>query len=231
MLLTIISFLLVLTVLVLVHEVGHFLTAKLFGIKVEEFGFGFPPRAWGKKIGETIYSLNWLPIGGFVKLYGEDEAGGGKPQLPSPTKQDISDLQRAFFTHSVWQRAIIVFAGVAMNFILAAGILTYLVAAQGIPTPGKDVYVVLVAKDSPAAQKGITKGDKIISVNGITLTSPDTLITFTKQHEGQSITLIVTTARGIKQTISLIPRKTYPKNEGPMGVAIATNVKIGRAHV
>jgi len=61
-------------VLVLVHEAGHFFVAKLFGIKVEEFGFGLPPRIFGKKFGETIYSLNWLPIGGFVKLYGEDEA-------------------------------------------------------------------------------------------------------------------------------------------------------------
>ena len=76
MLLTIISFLLVLTVLVLVHELGHYLVAKFFNVKVEEFGFGFPPKAWGKKIGETVYSINWLPIGGFVKLYGEDDAGG-----------------------------------------------------------------------------------------------------------------------------------------------------------
>ena len=77
MLVTIIAFLVILSVLVLVHELGHFLFAKKFGIKVEEFGFGFPPRVFGKKIGETIYSINLLPVGGFVKLYGEDEAGGG----------------------------------------------------------------------------------------------------------------------------------------------------------
>ncbi len=67
----------ILSVLVLIHELGHFLVAKKLGIKVEEFGFGFPPKVFGKKIGETIYSINLLPVGGFVKLYGEDAAGGG----------------------------------------------------------------------------------------------------------------------------------------------------------
>ena len=72
---TLLIFLLILSVLVLIHEAGHYFVAKKFGIKVEEFGFGFPPKLWGKKIGETEYTINWLPIGGFVKLYGEDEAG------------------------------------------------------------------------------------------------------------------------------------------------------------
>ncbi|HBB76822.1 MAG TPA: RIP metalloprotease RseP, partial [Candidatus Levybacteria bacterium] len=70
MLITILAFFLILSILVLVHELGHFFVAKMFNIKVEEFGFGFPPRVWSKKIGETLYSFNLLPIGGFVKLYG-----------------------------------------------------------------------------------------------------------------------------------------------------------------
>ncbi|MCL5746682.1 MAG: site-2 protease family protein [Patescibacteria group bacterium] len=75
MLITIIVFLAMLSLLVLIHEAGHFISAIKFGVKVEEFGFGLPPRIFGIKKGETIYSINWLPIGGFVKLYGEDEAG------------------------------------------------------------------------------------------------------------------------------------------------------------
>src|SRR5438045_1786043 len=99
--------LLLLTILVLIHELGHFIMAKKFGIKVEEFGFGFPPRLWGKKHGETIYSINWLPIGGFVKLYGEDEAGGGSLSVSNPeSKVSSHDLHRAFFTHPAWQRAL-----------------------------------------------------------------------------------------------------------------------------
>ena len=81
MFITIIVFLIILTVLVLIHEAGHFFVAKKLGIKVEEFGFGLPPRAFGIKKGETLYSINWLPIGGFVKLYGEDSAGGGQLKI------------------------------------------------------------------------------------------------------------------------------------------------------
>ena len=119
MIITIIVFLLILSVLVLIHEGGHFFMAKKFGIKVEEFGFGFPPRIFGIKKGETIYSLNWLPIGGFVKLYGEDDAGAGKIDLGTKKELD-KDLDRTFFAKSAWQRAAVIFAGVVMNALLAA---------------------------------------------------------------------------------------------------------------
>src|SRR2546430_12793425 len=107
MILTALVFLLILSVLVLIHEAGHYFVAKKFGIKVEEFGFGLPPRLWGKKIGETIYSINWLPIGGFVKLFGEDEAGSGKISLKS-SQPKTGNLKRAFFARPVWQRALVV---------------------------------------------------------------------------------------------------------------------------
>src|SRR3989344_4987835 len=96
MFLSIPIFILTLLILILVHEAGHFLVAKKFKIKVLEFGFGFPPKAWGKKIGETIYSINWLPLGGFVKLHGEDEAGGGKFKVQS-SKFIVLLEKRAFF--------------------------------------------------------------------------------------------------------------------------------------
>src|SRR5664280_2654143 len=100
MFVTVIIFLLILSLLVLIHELGHFVVAKLLNIKVEEFGFGFPPRAFGIKRGETLYSINWLPIGGFVKLYGEDEAGSGKPQFKTQTTK-AKDEDRAFFSRPV----------------------------------------------------------------------------------------------------------------------------------
>src|SRR3990167_7134311 len=108
MLITILVFIIILSVLVLIHELGHFLVAKKFGIKVEEFGFGFPPRVWGKKIGETLYSINLLPIGGFVKLYGEDEAGSGRIKQVASSKKPVADLERAFFARPIWQRALVV---------------------------------------------------------------------------------------------------------------------------
>lgn len=94
--------------LVLVHEAGHFFVAKRYGIKIEEFGFGLPPRLWGKKVGETIYSFNWIPFGGFVRMLGEDARDTKAAKNP-----------RSFMHKSKWQRTQVVCAGVVMNFVLA----------------------------------------------------------------------------------------------------------------
>src|SRR5438309_1235779 len=106
MIVTIIIFILTLGFLVVTHELGHFLMAKKFGIKVEEFGFGIPPKLWGKKIGETIYSLNWLPVGGFVKLLGEDE-----------TDKDVLKNTRSFSAQPVHHRIAVEVAGVIINIL------------------------------------------------------------------------------------------------------------------
>src|SRR3990170_4091583 len=134
MLITIIVFLLILSILVLIHEAGHYFVAKFFNIKVEEFGFGLPPRIWGKKRGETIYSLNWLPIGGFVKLYGEDEAGAGRIEKPKEAKHDAKDSKRAFYSRPVGQRAAVVVAGVVMNTVLAIVIYYSFLMLSGFKT-------------------------------------------------------------------------------------------------
>src|SRR3989344_5492950 len=123
MILTIIIFILTLLFLVVIHELGHFLMAKKFGIKVEEFGFGIPPRAWGKKIGETLVSINWLPFGGFVKLLGEDEID-----------KNLLNNKRSFASQSVFKRIIVVVAGVAMNFILAFILFYFILGFQGFKT-------------------------------------------------------------------------------------------------
>ncbi len=226
MLLSIISFILVLSVLVLIHELGHYLTAKKLGVKVEEFGFGFPPRIWGKKIGETIYSINLLPIGGFVKLYGEDEAGGGKVGTLDEKAFKGKDKERAFFVRPIWQRFVIVFAGVFMNFLLAVVILSYLVIVQGIPTPGKDVVIAGVANNSPAQKAGLKEGDVILAVDGQKIQNAEQVISYTKKHLGQPISLQLQTPNHQVQTISVTPRVHYPSNEGAMGVAIGTNVSV-----
>lgn len=226
MLVTILVFILILSVLVLVHELGHYLVAKKLGVKVEEFGFGFPPRIWGKKVGETLYSINLLPIGGFVKLFGEDDAGGGK--LGSVADEALSakgkDLKRAFFARPVWQRASIVVAGVVMNFLLAFVILSYLFAVQGVSTPGNDVQVVAIAPHSPAAQV-LKTGEIIKSVDGHNLTNPTQLITYTKAHLGQELTLVVLDS-GKAHTVKITPRVHYPADEGAMGVAISPTLHI-----
>jgi regulator of sigma E protease len=222
MLITIVVFLLILSVLVLIHEAGHFFVAKFFGIKVEEFGFGLPPRIFGKKFGETLYSLNWLPIGGFVKLYGEDEAGSGSVKLK---KQIIKgDEKRAFFAKPVWQRALVVFAGVFMNFILAVVIISVLFAFVGVQTPGNKVAVDAVVKGAPADKAGLKAGDIIISANKISITSASQLVTYAKSHLGEKLNLIVSSKNSALENLIVTPRKVYPANEGPMGIAISQNI-------
>jgi len=222
MIITILVFLLILTILVLIHEAGHFFVAKKLGIKVEEFGFGIPPRAFGIKRGETMYSINWLPIGGFVKLYGEDAAGAGKLKVKSEKLK--VDLGRAFFARPVWQRALVVGAGVIMNFLLAVVIISYLFGVVGVSIPGNKVIVVDVSSQSPAQEAGIASGDTVESLNGISITSVFQLTQITKKHLDEKVTLKVQTKSQEEKTLQITPRKNYPSGQGPLGVAISQNV-------
>ena len=225
MILTVIIFLLILSVLVLIHEAGHFVVAKLLKIKVEEFGFGLPPRVFGIKYGETLYSLNWLPIGGFVKLYGEDEAGAGKPSLNvKSSKLKVKDEGRAFYARPVWQRALVVVAGVFMNFALAVIIISVLFSVVGIAVGGDKVVVTDLINGAPAKQAGLKVGDTIEYINGIKITSPNQLVEVTKNHLGEKLTLKVQTKDNKQEILQITPRKTYPSNQGPMGVAISQNI-------
>ena len=137
--------LLALTAIVVIHELGHFIAAKKSGVLVEEFGIGLPPRIWGKKIGETIYSLNWLPIGGFVRLHGEvlEEA----PKYP----------KRAFSQAPGYRRIIIALAGIIMNFLLAIICFTIVYSVIGVVNyveTGK-VTITNVDPQTPAQSAGI----------------------------------------------------------------------------
>ena len=221
--LTLIAFLLILSVLVLVHELGHFFVAKLFKIKVEEFGFGFPPRVWSKKIGETLYSLNLLPIGGFVKLYGEDEAGGGKIGV---SKKITKDLSRAFFARPIWQRLLVVVAGVFMNFVLAVVIISFIFATIGAPTPVNEVIVTSIVKDSPADTAGLKPGDVVQSINGKKIIQSSELISITKENLGEAITLEVKDQKSNVRPVKVTPREKYPSDQGPMGVSIGQKVVV-----
>jgi regulator of sigma E protease len=223
---TVISFLLILSVIVLIHELGHFLMAKKFGIKVEEFGIGFPPRAYGRKIGETIYSINWLPIGGFVKLFGEDQAGGGKVQVSGSRVQDEKeDIKRAFFARPLWQRMTVVTAGVIMNFFLAVVLISFLFATKGVALPSKNIIITEVSHNSPAEIAGIRKNDRIIAINNKKVDAVAVFISETKKNKGKQVALTVL-RNGKETTVLLVPRLISPKNEGAMGVAITdTEIK------
>src|SRR5436190_1741352 len=153
MLLSLVVFFVVLSILVLIHELGHFIAARRAGVLVEEFGFGLPPRIWGKKIGETLYSINALPIGGFVKLYGES-AEEGHERSP-----------RSFAYKSKLQRIIVIVAGVFMNLILAIVAFGIVYSFTGIPKPIDGVKIIDVAPSSPAQVAGLLVGDIVKKVN------------------------------------------------------------------
>lgn len=220
MLLTILVFVIILSVLVLIHELGHFIVARFVGVKVEEFGFGLPPRIFGKRIHGVIYSINWLPIGGFVKLAGEDEEEESGHKLGATRKQ-------YFFARSKKERSAILLAGVVMNFLLAVGITTYLLT-QGVQEPSGQVHVESVLPGTPAFTAGIHKGDIIKSVlyhvDGQPKTAnvfiPSDLISVVKGHAGEQVSIEVL-RDGKLQYMTVTPRKEFPKGEGPTGITIS----------
>jgi regulator of sigma E protease len=201
MLLTIIAFFGVLTLIVLVHEWGHFWTARKFGVKAEEFGLGFPPRAigvykntegkWKKVLGarevedasDTVYSINWIPLGGFVKIKGEDG-------------ENESDVD-SFASQKIWKRATILLAGVSMN-IISAIVLTTIGFMIGLPqvlgdqgdkaiVSNRQVQVVEVLAESPAEKAELEVGDIIVSVNGTELTSGEELQSLVDNQKNESL--------------------------------------------
>lgn len=159
MLWSIFVFLVVLSILVIVHELGHFMVAKWNGIWVEEFGFGLPPRLFGKKIGETIYSINALPFGGFVRLHGEMSD-------PSESSGQVTKKEQAFINKPLWVKTLVIIAGVVMNFLLAIVAFGIVYSHFGIPREKGYVEIVDIIPDSPASITTITVGQKIESIDG-----------------------------------------------------------------
>lgn len=221
MFVTAIVFVIILSILVFIHELGHFVVARLIGVKVEEFGFGLPPRIWGKKIKKTIYSVNWLPIGGFVKLAGEDEH-------PSPKSPNYPKHPKSyFFARTKKERALILLAGVFMNFLLAVGITTYLLT-QGVLEPTGKVHIERVIAGSPAEKAGLRKNDILLSISlsptslntPMSLKTPKELIDYVNEKKGHEVVLTILRS-STKQEIAVTPRTVVPPGEGPMGVVIS----------
>ncbi|MBP7966929.1 site-2 protease family protein [Candidatus Woesebacteria bacterium] len=213
--LTAITFFIILVILVLIHEFGHFIAAKKSGVYVEEFGFGFPPRLIGKKIGETLYSFNLLPLGGFVRLFGEEYHEEGKK------KETEIPSHRAFINKKPWQKAIIIGAGVVMNFILGWALISYLFTV-GTPVPA-GISIEQVQKGSPAATAGLKKGDKLekIKVNGSEImlkTTPD-LVNAAKKYGDQEVDLYISRG-GATNAIKITPRSKPPEGQGSLGIVI-----------
>ncbi|MDP2629637.1 MAG: M50 family metallopeptidase [Candidatus Harrisonbacteria bacterium] len=174
--------------LILLHELGHFLAAKSYGIRVDEFGFGFPPRLFSIKKGETEYSFNLLPFGGFVRLYGEHAA-----QLEG---QKV-DQNRSFTHQSARKRLIVIAAGVAVNFILGWLILS----ASFMIGASQSVVITQVLEDSPAVEAGLQVGDSLIDFQ-----AAESFTQFANTHRGEAIEINIS-REGERQSLVLTPRE------------------------
>lgn len=217
MILTIISFFLVLSILVLIHELGHFVVAKLSGMLVEEFGFGLPPKLFGIKFGGTLYSINLLPFGGFVKIFGEET-------VKEKTKSELRNpkLKRSFSEKPWYLRAAVVVAGPMMNFILAVAIVSYMFT-KGMYLPSGVVRIQSVQPGTPAFNAGLKKEDIVLGlVNGTTkypITATAELIAKAKEFGDVRIQVVVK-REGIMKRYFVIPRKSPPKGQGALGITI-----------
>jgi regulator of sigma E protease len=217
---TVAAFIAILVVLVLVHELGHFLVAKRAGITVEEFGIGFPPRVASVMWRGTRYSVNWIPLGGFVRMLGED----GDVEVKRLREQGMNDAQveqamaGAFNRKPVWVRFVVLFAGVAMNFILAASLFA-VAFSMPLQVGEGPLTVTDIQPDSPAAQS-LEVGDVITGVDGRTFERSNDLTEYVRDHGGEEVQLQVE-RDGEQIDVAVTPRIVTPEDRaqgiGPVG--------------
>ncbi len=200
-LISVVSFLVVIAVLILAHELGHFVTAKASGVRVDEFGLGFPPRLLSVKRGETRYSLNAIPLGGFTKMAGEED-----PEVP-----------RSLAGKNIGTRLLVLSAGSLMNFLLPLLLfsIAFMIPHSLITEP---VMVKEVAPDSPAARAGIKSGDTFLSVNEQPVNSRGDLSRYVQLNLGKEITILVQHTDSTLEIVQVIPRWKSPEGQGAIGI-------------
>jgi regulator of sigma E protease len=228
----ILFFLVILSFLIVIHELGHYLSAKLFKVKVEEFGLGYPPRALKLfTYAGTLFSLNWIPFGGFVRMEGEE--GGESTEVKGESKvakKQTTATEGPFYAQSRFARLTIVLAGAAINFLFGIIAFSIFFSVKGIPVLLPNARIGEVANDSPAAKAGLPAQVEIkeIQADGQTYSITDTehLVAVVSQHVGQNITMVTTGAcqevscLDEKQSFHLYVRKKEetPAGQGALGI-------------
>jgi regulator of sigma E protease len=201
MILTIVIGVVVLSVLIIVHELGHFIAAKATGVPVEEFGIGFPPRLYGKKWRGTIYSINWIPFGGFNRIAGEIDPA----------------VLKGLASRGYGVRLLVLSGGIILSLLLPFLLLSIAYMVPHDIIDGK-VMIADVAVDSPAAVAGIKAGDTIISANGRPVKSAGDLSRDVQLHLGATMEITVLHADATTETVSLVPRWKPPPDQGAIGI-------------
>ena len=215
MLITLVSFFLILIILILAHELGHFFTAKIFKVRVEEFGIFLPPRLFSFKKGETVYSLNAIPLGGFNKLAGEED-----PNIPG-----------SLAGKSIQVRLVVLSAGSIMNILLPiillsiAFMIPHLEAVNINSTDKGQVFVEEVVANSPAAKAGIKVNDIILIADGQPVQNVNDYENIILSLLGTQITVEVKHYNGTIADVELTPQANAPANQGATGVAITNAIR------
>jgi len=200
----ILAFVVMLVILVVAHEFGHFMTARSLGVTIIEFGIGFPPRLFGIKRGETIYSTNALPLGGFVKLAGEED-----PKIPG------SLAGKSYAT-----RILVLASGSLVNLILPLILLSvaFMLPHAAVNYP---VTIEQVAEGSPAALAGMRAGDTVVSINGNPINNAGDMQRLIQLNLGKQANIVVKHNDSTSQTITVTPRWKPPAGQGATGIVIA----------
>lgn len=227
-------FIVALSILISIHELGHYLAAKKFKVYVHEFGLGYPPKIFGRKIGETIYSLNLLPIGGFVRIL--------ENFTDSFVKKKVAMKGRSLDTKSKKVRFLVMISGILMNLALAVVIFSVVYGILGVPKKADRVKVVGISENSPAFESGVEAGDYILAVGDqpVLIDSTTILIEEIDKNLGKDTNMIVSREEDSPRvenwqpincpkviddylcfTVSVIPRENTPSGEGPLGIAIS----------
>jgi regulator of sigma E protease len=215
--LVILVFIFLFGLLVFVHELGHYLLAKLFNIEVEEFGFGFPPRMVKLfQFRETEFTLNWIPIGGFVRPKGENDPG----------------IPGGLASASPWARLSVLAAGSLMNLIVGVLLFTFAYAQQGIPDPSR-IFVKIndVNTGSPAEAAGILPNDVITSVNNQPIGNVDDLSQIVRQNRGQEIEIAILREETETLVVRATPRLNPPQGQGSLGIGMENSFHFNRVSV
>ncbi len=210
----ILTFILVLGPLVFFHELGHFAVAKAVGVRVHEFALGMGPAIWKRRLGETLYSLRLLPLGGFTKVAGMDQ-----PEDESDRVSD--DDSRSFANKPLWQRVAIIAAGPLMNFALAAVLLTWYFAFVVLPPT-----VQYVAPNSPAEQSGLAVGDVILQADGEAVRTVSELNRIVREKEGTPLELVIQ-RNGSNQVVRAVPSRDEETGVVRLGVSLLEKPRLG----
>lgn len=188
--------------LIFIHELGHFLVAKAMGVGVERFSLGFGPRIFWFRRGETEYCVSIVPLGGYVKMMGEE--AHGEDAIHPATAEPPTDPAKSFSTKPLWARALIVFAGPAMNFVLAAVIFSVVFTAVGVPV--LEPTIGRVTADSSAAQAGLRPRDQVVAIGGKPIEHWGEIEEAVTRANGQPLALTIV-RDGVRQNVTVTPRK------------------------